>query len=66
MVNLLEKTHFIYLAGLITIGLISIYVLVVLPHGEPVPVLEKTFFLFGLALNSIILLWSIGGFLLFR
>lgn len=66
MVIVMEKTHIIYLIGLIIIGLISAYVLIVLPHGAPVPMLEKTFFLFGLAVNTVILLWSIGGYLLHR
>lgn len=62
----MEKIHSIYFVGLIVIGLISTYILILLPHGIPNPMLEKTFFLFGLALNTIILLWSIGGYLLHR
>ena len=52
----MEKIHSIYFVGLIVIGLISTYILILLPHGIPNPMLEKTFFLFGLALNTIILL----------
>ena len=66
MVINMEKTHFIYLAGLIIITIISTYVLIVLPHGAPIIVLESTFFLFGLGLNSTVLLWTIGGYLLLR
>jgi len=66
MVIILEKTHFIYIAGLIIISIISAYVLIILPHGAPVLVLESSFFLFGLGLNSTILLWTIGGYLLLR
>ncbi len=62
----MEKIHLIYVLGLIIIGLFSTYVLISLPHGIPIPMLEKTFFLFGLALNTVILLWSIGFFLLIR
>ncbi|MFW9900745.1 MAG: hypothetical protein ACFFDY_05590 [Candidatus Thorarchaeota archaeon] len=66
MVINLEKTHFIYIAGLIIISIISAYVLTVIPHGAPIIVLESSFFLFGLGLNSTILLWTIGGYLLLR
>lgn len=66
MVNSMEKTHYLYITGLIIISIISAYVLIVLPHGIAIPVLESTFFLFGLALNSIILLWTIAGYLLLR
>ena len=62
----MEKIHIIYIIGLAIIALFSAYVLIVLPHGVPVPALEKTFFLFGLAINTTILLWSIGGYLLHR
>lgn len=62
----MEKIHSIYFTGLFIIGIISIYVLIYFPHGMSVPVLKKTFFLFGLALNTIILLWSIAGYLLLR
>jgi len=62
----MEKTHYIFIIGLIIIALISIYVLVLLPHGAPILALEKTFFLFALALNAIILIWTIAGYLLFR
>lgn len=66
MVNSMEKTHYLYIIGLIIISIISAYVLIVLPHGATVPVLESSFFLFGLALNSTILLWTIAGYLLLR
>jgi len=66
MVINLEKTHLIYITGLIIISIISAYVLIVLPHGAPIVVLESSFFLFGLGLNSTILLWTIAGYLFFR
>ena len=50
----MEKTHFIYVFGLIIIAIITIIILVVLPHGAPVPELKSTFFLFGLGLNTTI------------
>ncbi|MFX1311165.1 MAG: hypothetical protein ACFFHD_00945 [Promethearchaeota archaeon] len=62
----MEKTHLLYFAGLIIISIISIYVLIYLPHGFPIFILESSFFLFGLGLNSTILLWTIGGYLLIR
>lgn len=62
----MEKSHFLYIAGLIILSIISAYVLIFLPHGEAIPILESSFFLFGLALNSTILLWTIGGYLLLR
>ena len=62
----MEKIHSLYFLGLIIIGIISTYVLIVLPRGIAIPALKTTFFLFGLALNTIILLWSIAGFLLYR
>ncbi|TFF94152.1 MAG: hypothetical protein EU544_04850 [Promethearchaeota archaeon] len=40
--------------------------MVLQPHGFPIPNLSATFFLFGLGLNTSILLWSIAGYLLFR
>jgi len=66
MVIIMEKTHFFYIAGLIIISIISTYVLIHLPHGVPVLILESSFFLFGLGFNSTILLWTIGGYLLLR
>ncbi len=66
MVINLEKAHLFYIAGLVIISIISVYVLTVLPHGAPVSVLESSFFLFGLGLNSTILLWTIAGYLLLR
>lgn len=62
----MERIHSIYFLGLVIIGIISTYVLILLPRGISIPALEMTFFLFGLALNTIILLWSIAGFLLYR
>jgi len=62
----LEKIHSIYIVGIIIITIISIYILITLPHGRPFPILEKSFFLFGLGLNTSILLWTIGGYLLAR
>ncbi|MFW9968669.1 MAG: hypothetical protein ACFFDF_00615 [Candidatus Odinarchaeota archaeon] len=62
----MEKTHLIYIAGLIIIAIISTYVLIFLPHGAPITVLNSTFYLFGLGLNSTILLWIIAGYLLVR
>ena len=63
---LVEKPHIIYFIGLIIISIITIIILVVLPRGTPVPELSTTFFLLGLGLNSTLLLWTIGGYLLFR
>ncbi|TFG27702.1 MAG: hypothetical protein EU532_06840 [Promethearchaeota archaeon] len=62
----MEKIHSLYFLGLIIIGSISTYVLIILPRGISIPAVETTFFLFGLALNKIILLWWIAGFLLYR
>jgi hypothetical protein len=62
----MEKIHSLYFLGLIIIGIISTYVLIILPRGISFPALETTFFLFGLALDTIILLWWIAGFLLYR
>ncbi|MFX1461993.1 MAG: hypothetical protein ACFFBF_02995 [Promethearchaeota archaeon] len=62
----MKKIHLIYIAGLIIISIISTYVLIALPHGAPITMLESSFFLFGLGFNSTILLWTIGGYLLFR
>jgi len=62
----MEKIHIVYFLGLVIIGIISTYVLLILPRGVSIPALEKTFFLFGLALNTIVLLWWIAGFLLYR
>ena len=62
----MEKIHSLYFLGLIIIGIISTYILIILPRGISIPALETTFFLFGLALNTIILLWCIAGFLLYR
>ncbi len=61
-----DKIHFLYIGGLAVISLISIYVLAVIPHGAPVPQLQSSFFLFGLAMNTCVLLWSIGIYLLHR
>lgn len=66
MVINLEKAHLLYISGLIIISIISAYILIVLPHGVSVPELESNFFLFGLGLNSTILLWTISGYLLIR
>jgi hypothetical protein len=66
MVIILEKTHFLYIFGIIIISIISVYTLVHLPHGQPIVVLESSFFLFGLGFNSTILLWTIAGYLLLR
>ena len=66
MVIILEKTHFLYIFGILIITFISTYVLFQLPHGQPILVLESSFFLFGLGLNSTILLWCIAGYLLLR
>jgi hypothetical protein len=62
----MEKVHTLYFIGLIIIGIISTYVLIILPRGISIPALQTTFFLFGLALNTIVLLWWIAGFLLYR
>ena len=62
----MEKIHSLYFLGLIIIGSISTYVLIILPRGISIPALQTTFFLFGLALNTTILLWWIAGFLLYR
>ncbi len=61
-----EKIHFLYIGGLAVISVICIYVLIVIPHGVPIPQLQGTFFLFGLAMNTCVLLWSIGFYLLHR
>ncbi len=66
MVINLEKSHLLYIAGLIILSIISVYVLIVLPHGVPVPQLQEHFYLLGLGLNSTILLWTISGYLLLR
>lgn len=60
------KKHFIYVIGLILIGLVCAYVLVTVPHGETFPLLEKSFYLFGLGLNTTVLLWTIATYLLYR
>ncbi len=62
----MERSHYIYIAGLAIIGLISAFVLITVPHGAPVPTLSSQFFLFGLGMSTTTLLWSIGGFLLYR
>jgi len=61
-----EKTHYLYFIGIIIIALISTYVLIFLPHGIPFPPLENSFYLFGLALDTTILIWTIGTFLIIR
>lgn len=58
--------HYLYIIGLIIVGIFSTYVLIFLPHGLPVPVLQTTFYLFGLALNTLVLIYSISAFLLYR
>lgn len=63
---ILEKSHYAYIIGMVIIGIFSSYVLIFRPHGLPVPALESSFYLFGLAMNTLILLYSISGFLLYR
>ncbi|MGQ4874653.1 MAG: hypothetical protein ACP6IY_11345 [Promethearchaeia archaeon] len=60
------KNNILYFIGLLILGIVSAYIIIVQPHGAPFPLLQNTFFLFGLGLNTTILLWSIGLYLLTR
>lgn len=62
----MEKKWIYYIFCLIILGIIDIFVLITLPHGEPFPALEKTFFLFGLGLNSTTLILTISLYLFYR
>ncbi len=62
----LVKKHILYFIGLVIIGVLCVYVLIVIPHGEPFLLIEKSFFLLGLGLNTTILLWTIGTYLVYR
>jgi len=62
----MENRNIIYLIGLMLIAVLDIYILIVLPHGRPFPLLQSSFFLFGLGLNSTILIWVIALFLIYR
>lgn len=62
----MEKIHIIYIIGLIVIAIISAFVLTYLPHGAPMISLSTMFFLFGLGLNTTVLLLTIASYLLFR
>ncbi|MCP4764496.1 MAG: hypothetical protein GY870_22160 [archaeon] len=67
----MQKIHYIYAVGLTLIGILSVYVLIMLGldgnlQGPPYAVLENTNMLFGLGLNSSVLIWSISIFLFYR
>ena len=76
----LLKEHFIYFIGIGIITALCIFVLITEPHGAPLNIFDPTFgtgllfnegnfynmVTFGLGLNSTVLIWTIGLFLLYR
>jgi hypothetical protein len=60
------KKHFIYFIGIILLFIFAIWIVMETPQGEPIPILEDSFFLFGLGMNTTILILSIGLYLIYR
>ncbi len=60
------KKNIVYTIGITLLIILSIFVLITLPHGTEFPELKDDFFLLGLGLNSSILIISIGSYLLYR
>ena len=60
------KNNIIYIIGMVILGIISAYILIVIPQGEEFAPLELTFHLFGLGLNTTTLILSIGFYLIYR
>jgi hypothetical protein len=69
----LLKEHLIYFIGIIIIAILCVIVLIIKPHGSAPGILDPTIALqqynlvtFGLGLDTTIILWIIGLFLLYR
>ena len=74
MSNIVEtiKKHIIYFIGIGVIVALCIFVLIVKPHAPAPEILDPTLgnfynlVTFGLGLDTTIIIWTIGGFLLYR
>ncbi|TFF90603.1 MAG: hypothetical protein EU548_02180 [Promethearchaeota archaeon] len=60
------KNNILYILGMVILAIFSAFILINFPKGAPFEPLEDTFYLFGLGLNSTILILSIGFYLLYR
>jgi hypothetical protein len=60
------RQNLIYTLTMVGLLLLCVYVLIYRPHLSGIEALKSTFFLFGLSLDTAILLWAIGGFLMYR
>jgi hypothetical protein len=55
-----------YLVIIVIIYMITTLIVIVSPHGFPIPEIENTYDLFGVSLAAFILILIIGGYLLYR
>ncbi len=60
------RNNLTYTISMIGLFALCAYVLAYKPHLGGLDVLKSTFFLFGLSLDTVILLWAISFFLLYR
>ena len=60
------KEHKVFIAIICCLYAISIFTVFDKTEGFHIDELKKTFFLFGNAITAVILLWAIGGYLIYR
>ncbi|MFX1518389.1 MAG: hypothetical protein ACFFCD_00480 [Promethearchaeota archaeon] len=60
------RENLVYTISMIGLLVLCVYVLLFRPHLGGLEALKSTFFLFGLSLDTVILLWGIGLFLMYR